>query len=83
MICSLVNVARAGAVKYNRKMKNSDHTTERRASRTDGVVKYRIRICGNEAVPAIKTKTSVTNFQLAMAESGAEACGVVSARMPA
>ena len=38
-ICSLVKVASAGAVKYSRKMKNSDQATDLRASRTDGVVK--------------------------------------------
>ena len=32
--CSFVSVARAGAEKYSRKMKNSDHPTERRAERT-------------------------------------------------
>ena len=37
--CSFVSVARAGAVKYSRKMKNSDQDTERRAERTVGVVK--------------------------------------------
>ena len=37
--CSLVSVAKAGAVKYSRKMKNSDQDTERRAERTVGVVK--------------------------------------------
>ena len=36
---SLVNVASAGAVKYSRKMKSSDHATDCRAARTDGVVK--------------------------------------------
>jgi len=39
IICSLLNVASAGAEKYSRKMKNSDQATELRASRTDGVVK--------------------------------------------
>ncbi|MND00485.1 hypothetical protein D3C83_191230 [compost metagenome] len=38
-ICSLVKVASAGAVKYSRKMKNSDQATELRAPRTVGVVK--------------------------------------------
>lgn len=37
--CSFVSVARAGAVKYSRKMNSSDQPTERRAERTDGVVK--------------------------------------------
>ena len=39
VISGLVKVAKAGAVKYKRKIKNSDQTTERRASRTLGVVK--------------------------------------------
>jgi hypothetical protein len=34
-----VNVASAGAVKYSRKMKNSDQATEVRAAFTEGVVK--------------------------------------------
>jgi hypothetical protein len=32
------STASAGAVKYSRKMKNSDHVTEARASFTEGVV---------------------------------------------
>jgi len=34
----LTSTANAGAVKYSRKMKNSDQVTEARASFTDGVV---------------------------------------------
>ena len=34
----LTSTASAGAVKYSRKMKNSDQVTESRASFTDGVV---------------------------------------------
>ena len=37
--CSLVKVASAGAVKYSRKMNNSDQPTDLRAACTDGVVK--------------------------------------------
>jgi hypothetical protein len=35
--CSFDSVASAGAVKYSRKMKNSDQETDLRAVRTDGV----------------------------------------------
>src|SRR3546814_18767291 len=52
--CSFDSVASAGAVKYSRKMNSSDPETDLRAARTDGVVKYRMRMCGSEAVPAIK-----------------------------
>ena len=34
----LTSTANAGAVKYNKKMKNNDHDTDSRASFTDGVV---------------------------------------------
>jgi len=37
-------------------MKNSDQPTDLRASRTVGVVKKRIRMCGSEAVPTIRQK---------------------------
>jgi hypothetical protein len=81
MICSLVSVARQGAVKYSRKMKNSDHPTDLRAARTDGVVKYRIRMCGRDAVPVIMHSASVKNFQLS---NGAPVAliGVVRIRRP-
>ena len=32
------NTAKAGAVKYNNEMKNKDHATDSRASRTEGTV---------------------------------------------
>src|SRR3546814_1880134 len=60
--CSFDSVASAGAVTYSRKMNSSDHATDLRAARTDGVVKYRMRMCGSEAVPAIMQKARVTNF---------------------
>src|SRR3546814_16491547 len=48
--CSFDSVASAGAVKYSRKMNSSDHATDLRAARTDGVGKYRLRMSGTEAV---------------------------------
>ena len=44
-------------------MKNKDQPTDRLALFTEGVVKYRIRMCGRDAVPAIIQKARVTNFQ--------------------
>src|SRR3546814_13299027 len=64
--CSFDSVASAGAVKYSRKMNSSDHATDLRAARTDGIVKYRMRMCGSEAVPAIMPKARVTNFHLSI-----------------
>src|SRR3546814_13577615 len=64
--CSFDSVASAGAVKYSRKMNSSDQATDLRAERTDGVVKYRMRLCGSEAVPALMQKARVTNFHLSI-----------------
>ena len=66
---SLVKVASAGAVKYKRQMNSKDQPTDCLAALTDDVVKYRIRTCGREAVPAIIQRTNVKNFQLAIADA--------------
>src|SRR3546814_17067352 len=62
-------------------MNSSDHATDLRAARTDGVVKYRMRMCGSEAVPAIMQKARVTNFHLSIPPT-VPLCGVFKLLRP-
>jgi hypothetical protein len=51
-------------------MKNNDQPTDLLAEVTDGVVKYLIKMCGNEAVPTIIHIASEIYFHAAIAPVG-------------
>ena len=55
------------------KMNNKEKATDFLADFTDGVVKYRIKICGKLAVPNIIQIAKLMNFQAAAPPSGIRA----------